>query len=182
MRIIGGKYRGKKLFSPVSKNVRPTSDKAREALFNILRNRMGADFSAYKMIDIFSGSGAFALEALSQGFGKVALVDVDIKDLQRNVKLFENEKQKIEVIKADATNILLVNDKFDVVFMDAPYNKGLTEKALLSVSGILNNGALCMVELEKNEVCEFPKCYNILDERHYGIAKVIIAEFISQSL
>lgn len=178
MRIIGGKYRGKKLFSPASENVRPTSDKAREALFNIMRSRLGQDFSSLKLIDIFSGSGAFALEALSQGFAKVTLVDIDTKDLQKNVKLFECEKAKIEVVKADVTKLIPVNDKFDVVFMDAPYNKGLSEKALLMVAKCLNNGALCMVELAKDEICEFPERYRILDERIYGIAKVVIAEFI----
>ena len=178
MRIIGGKYRGKKLFSPVSDNVRPTSDKAREALFNILRSRLGQNFTQLKLIDVFSGSGAFGLEALSQGFAKVALVDIDTYDLQKNVKLFEGEKAKIEVIKADATKALPIGEKFDVLFMDAPYNKGLSEKALLNVKANLNNGALCVVELEKNEECEFPKNYHILDERRYGIAKMIIAEFI----
>ena len=99
MRIIGGKYRGKKLFSPRSENVRPTSDMTREALFNIMRNRLGQDFSSLKLIDVFSGSGAFGLEALSQGFAKVAFVDIDVKDLLRNVKLFENEKKRIEIVK-----------------------------------------------------------------------------------
>ena len=72
MRIIGGKYRGKKLISPSSENVRPTSDKAREALFNILRSRLSGGFAQLKLVDIFAGSGAFALEALSQGFAKIA--------------------------------------------------------------------------------------------------------------
>lgn len=179
MRIIGGKYRGKKLFSPRSESVRPTSDKAREALFNIMRNRLGQDFSSLKFIDVFSGSGAFGLEALSQGFAKVVLVDIDINDLQKNVKLFENEKNKIDVIKADVTKSIPTSDKFDVVFMDAPYNKGLSEKALISVVKCLNNGALCMIELAKNEICTLPENYRLLDERTYGIAKVLIAEFIS---
>lgn len=178
MRIIGGKYRGKKLFSPVSENVRPTSDKAREALFNILRNRLGGNFTEYKLLDVFAGSGAFGLEALSQGFAKVGLVDIDTKDLQKNVKLFENEKAKIDIIRADATKPLPVSEKFDVIFMDAPYNKGLTEKALISIKDVLKNGALCLVEINKDEICDFPKEYHILDERQYGIAKIVIAEFI----
>ena len=177
MRIIGGKYRGKKLFSPKSENVRPTSDKVREALFNIMRSRLGQNFSSLKLIDVFSGSGAFGLEALSQGFVKVALVDIDTKDLQKNVQLFANEKAKIEIVKTDATKDIPINDKFDVVFMDAPYHKCLTEKALISVAKCLNNGALCMVELAKNEICEFPKYYRIVDERCYGIAKIVVAEF-----
>ena len=166
MRIIGGKYRGKKLFSPQSQNVRPTSDKAREALFNILRSKLGGSFGDLALIDVFSGSGAFALEALSQGFGRVALLDIDVKDLQKNVKLFENEKNKIDIIKADATKPLPVAKKFDVLFMDAPYNQGLTEKALSNILGILNDRALCFIELEKNEQCNFPDGYHISDVRY----------------
>ena len=179
MRIIGGKYKGKKLFSPVSDNVRPTSDRAREALFNIMRSRLGHDFSSLKFIDVFSGSGAMGLEALSQGVAKVVLVDLDTKDLQKNVKLFECEKEKIEVVKTDITKSILLNDKFDVVFMDAPYNKGLSEIALQKVAEYLKHGTFCMIEVAKNETCNLPTNYRLLDERNYGVAKVIIAEFIS---
>lgn len=182
MRIIGGKYRGKKLISPNSDKVRPTSDRTREALFNILRSRLGGDYRSLKLADVFAGSGAFALEALSQGFGQVTLVDIDTSNLQKNVALFVGEKNNINIIKADATRLPLLSDKFDVLFMDAPYNKGLTEKALEQIKPYLNNGALCFVEIAKNEVCRFPENYELLDERNYGIAKVLIAKFILQNL
>ncbi len=177
MRIIGGKYRGKKLISPQSDNVRPTSDKAREALFNILRNRLGSNFSSYKLLDVFSGSGAFALEAMSQGFAEVTLLDIDTTDLQKNVKLFPLEKNKIKVIKADINSVVLSSDEFDVVFMDAPYNKGLTEIALQKIKPWLKNKTLCIVEVEKNESCSLPEGYCLVDERRYGLAKIILAEF-----
>ena len=137
MRIIGGRYRGKKLISPSSEHVRPTSDKARESLFNILRNRLDNDFKNYNLIDIFSGSGAFALEALSQGFSKVVMIDKDIRDLQKNVALFPTEQNRIQIIKTDILNPLCLQDKYDVVFMDAPYNQGLTEKALINIKPFL---------------------------------------------
>lgn len=179
MRIIGGKYRGKKLISPASERVRPTSDKAREALFNILRSRLGNNFQEYSLIDMFAGSGAFALEALSQGFGKVALVDIDLHDLQKNVDLFAVEKNKIKMMRADATQPLADDEKYDVLFMDAPYHQGLSEKALSVVCGVLKPGALCLIEIERGETCILPPSYRLLDERRYGIAKVLIAEFIS---
>jgi len=72
MRIIAGNYRGKKLFSPESDKVRPTADRAREALFNILHSSLEKDWSAYKLLDVFAGTGAFALEALSRGAAAVA--------------------------------------------------------------------------------------------------------------
>ncbi len=179
MRIIGGKYRGKKLISPASEKVRPTSDKAREALFNILRSRLGADFRGYNLIDVFAGSGAFALEAISQGFGCVALVDINPRDLEKNVALFPAEKEKIKVVRADATLPFYADGLYDVLFMDAPYRQGLSEKALVQVQKFLKPRALCFIEVERNENCTLPEGYELLDERHYGLSKVIIASFTS---
>lgn len=180
MRIIGGKYRGKKLISPESTAVRPTSDRAREALFNILRSRLGSDFSALKLLDIFTGSGAFALEALSQGFGGVSAVDVDVKSLLKNAALFPAEKNRLNVIRADARNFNGGAEKYDVLFMDAPYNLGLSEPALAAAAAFLKPGALCLIEVHKDEVLVLPQAYEMVDERRYGLAKVIIAKFISR--
>lgn len=178
MRIVGGKYRGKKLISPVSQNVRPTSDKAREAIFNIMRSRIGNDFSKLCLVDVFAGSGAFGLEALSNGFMRVALIDKDTTDLMKNVKLFPLEKNKISIVRADVEKNLNFEERFDVLFSDAPYNKGLTEKALLNLVPFLNDGAMCFIEVEKNEKCNLPQQFKIVDERIYGVAKIIVAEFI----
>lgn len=179
MRIIGGRYRGKKLISPASSAVRPTSDKAREALFNILRSRLGGNFNKLRLLDIFAGSGAFGLEALSQGFAEVILLDIDTGDLQKNAALFASEQNRIKIVRADATEKFALTEKYDVLFMDAPYNKGLTEKALINTVEVLKPGALCLIEVEKNEMCVLPPRYKLLDERRYGLAKVLIAEFIS---
>ena len=180
MRIIGGKYRSKKLFSPQSEAVRPTSDRAREALFNILRSKLGSDFSNLKLIDIFAGSGAFALEAVSQGFGKVCLVEIDLSSAAKNAAMFVAEKNKITLLQDDATKLFKVGDVFDVLFMDAPYNKGLSEKSLLAAAErkILNKNALCLIEVEKNESCNLPSQYELLETRNYGIAKILLARFM----
>lgn len=180
MRIIGGKYRGKKLFSPESENVRPTSDKAREALFNIMRSRLGYDFSGMRLLDVFCGSGAFGLEAVSQGFSEVCMVDIDTKAVTKNAKLFENEKANIKIVKADAKNFILGTEKYDVLFMDAPYNKGLTEPALVCACKFLQKNALCLIELHKDEDISLPINFQLIDERKYGLAKVIIARFITE--
>ena len=178
MRIIGGKYRGKKLFSPTSGEVRPTSDKARDALFSILRTRLGSDFYHLKLVDVFAGTGAFGLEAISQGFAKVTLVDKNIDNLQKNVKLFPAEQAKISIVKADVEKGFLLPEKYDVLFMDAPYHQGLTEQALERCRSYIENGALCLIEVAKDEDVILPEGYHLVDERHYGIAKIIIAEVI----
>lgn len=182
MRIIGGKYRGKKLFSPVSPAVRPTSDRAREALYNILRSRLGGDLDHLKLLDVFAGSGAFALEGLSQGFGCVAMIDIDTGTIMKNAALFSNEKANIQIIRADVKRIKKAPTAFDVLFMDAPYDKGLSEPALktLAEQGWLKPEALCLIEVEKDEELDLPDTYEEIDVRRYGLAKVIIAVFKGQ--
>ena len=91
MRIIAGTYRGKKLFSPLSEGVRPTSDRARESVFNILNSRLEQPWSAYRLLDIFAGTGAFALEAISRGVAAAALVDLNPATMRKNISLFPQE-------------------------------------------------------------------------------------------
>lgn len=178
MRIIGGKYRGKNLISPDNGKVRPTSDRAREAMFNILRSRLGNGWSELKLLDVFAGSGAFGLEALSQGCGEVTFIDLDVRPLLKNVALFEAEKSRIKVLNRDALKLSTASESYDILFMDAPYKQGMSEKVLtlLAENGWLKNGALCLIEVEKDEDLILPQGYSLLDERRYGLAKIIVAE------
>ncbi len=180
MRIIGGSYRGKILISPTSANVRPTSDRARESVFNILYSKLEGSLSEVDLLDVFSGSGAFALEAVSRGVRSATLLDIDTRDLQKNVALFPKEKDKIKILRQDATNLGEAIKKYQLVFMDAPYNKGLSEQALqqLAQKKWLDNEALCVVELEKNENIIIPPSYKQIDERKYGLAKVLFLQYL----
>ncbi|MBE6444759.1 MAG: methyltransferase domain-containing protein [Alphaproteobacteria bacterium] len=180
MRIIGGTYRGKKLFTPSSDNIRPTSDRTREAIFNILRSRLGSNFSQFKLVDLFCGTGAFSLEAISQGFSLVCSVDIDTTLIQKNASLFPNETNKIKIIKADATRKIPTNTKFDVLFMDAPYNKGLSSKALINIIPNLSSGAICLIETHKDETIDLPLNFSVIDKRKYGTAQIIIVQFLGQ--
>ena len=174
MRIIAGKYRGKKLFSPDTKDVRPTSDRARESIFNILNSRFSSDYSKYNLLDVYAGTGAFGFEALSRGFASVTFIDKNTENIQKNAKLFPNEQAKINILKADATNLPKINKTFDLVFMDAPYSLGLTEKTLLQLvqKNWLSDNVLCIVETQKNEELALHESLEIIDERIYGIAKI----------
>ena len=180
MRIIGGMYRGKNLLSPLSDKVRPTSDRAREAIFNILYSKLEKSFSEIELLDVFSGTGAFALEAMSRGAKNVTLLDIDTRDLQKNVALFPNEKKRISILQLDATKLPRATHKYDVVFLDAPYNKGLSEQALqqLAQQQWLKPEALCVVELEKNEEITLPQEYDKIDERYYGLAQVLFLRYL----
>lgn len=180
MRIIGGHYRGKKLFSPDSDKVRPTSDRAREALFNILNSILENPWEAYTFLDVFGGTGAVALEALSRGAKQVGLIDADTRSLLKNVALFPAEQDKIKVIRTDVTHLPTAVMPYDIAFLDAPYHQGLSEVALsrLDERGWLKPNALCMVEVEKTEQIAIPSCYQIQNERIYGLAKIIFLKYV----
>ena len=172
MRIVAGNYRGKKLYSPAGEDVRPTSDMARESVFNILRSKLD-DFSEVSLLDVFAGTGAFGFEAISRGVKEVCFIDKDISTIKKNAALFEKEKGKINVLKADALKLPRASARYSLVFMDAPYNKGLNEKALvqLALNGWLSDNALVIVETARDEALSFGNGFEAIDERTYGAAK-----------
>jgi 16S rRNA (guanine966-N2)-methyltransferase len=178
MRIVAGNYRGKKLYSPSGEDVRPTSDMARESVFNILRSRL-SDFSGIKLLDVFAGTGAFGFEAISRGVSEVCFIDKDIATLKKNAALFDKEKNKINILKADALKLPKASAKYNMVFMDAPYNKGFSEKALaqLVLGGWLADNALIIVETVKNESLSLDDSFKVIDERAYGLAKFTFLSF-----
>ena len=173
MRIIGGLYRGKKLLSPKSEQIRPTADKARESVFNVLYSKLTKEWSQIRLADIFAGTGAFGLEALSRGANHITMVDININDATRNVALFPNEKPKIKIIKADATSLPPTSYPFDVIFLDAPYQKGLTTQAITSIlkQNWLAQDGICIAETAVDEQLEIPQSLQLIDNRCYGIAK-----------
>lgn len=179
MRIAGGKYRGKKLFTPQDKGVRPTEERVREAVFSILYSRLGGNYADLSLLDVFAGTGAFGLEAVSRGFAYAAFVDKDTTLLQKNIKLFSSESEKLRIIKSDAVLLPCAAQKYDVVYTDAPYAKGLTEKALarLAENGWLKGGALCIAEIRHDEEFTPPGGFTLTDERIYGQAKVLFLNF-----
>lgn len=175
MRIIGGLYRGKKLLSPRSVHIRPTADQAREAVFNILYGKLSQPWDQLRVADIFTGSGAFALEAVSRGVRHITMVDLDLTDATRNVALFPSEKNKICLLKADAARLPATDTPFDLIFLDAPYYKGLSEKALISLQrqNWLTEDAVCVAELARDEAFTVPTGLETIDDRCYGISRFI---------
>ena len=174
MRIVAGKYRGKNLYSPKTGVVRPTSDRAREALFNILFSKFSPDWENCRFLDVFAGTGAVGFEALSRGAAEVAFIDINIQNLSKNIELFPAEKEKIRVYKQNAENLSKAVRKYNMIYLDAPYNKGLTQKALtaLFVGGWVEEGTLIVAETEKGEELSAPTGFELVDERIYGPAKL----------
>ena len=179
MRIVAGKYRGKKLFTPKDMTVRPTSERAREALFNILNSRFGSKYSDFDLLDIFAGTGAFGFEGLSRGVKSFAFIDINTELVKKNAALFTLEKEKIKIIQANATNLPRAIKQYNFIFSDAPYDKGLSQKALseLSNKGWLADGAICIIEIRHSEDLNIPQGFSLIDERIYSQAKVLFLEY-----
>lgn len=179
MRIIAGKYRAKQLITPKTFAVRPTADRTREAVFSILYSLLGP-LENKSVLDVFAGTGAFGFEALSRGAKNVCFIDKDVQTLQKNAVLFEKEKNIFQILRADVSNLPAASQTFDIIFSDAPYDKGLNEIALsnLQKKGFLKNGALCIVETRNNEELNLPENFQLTDERIYGMAKIRFYTFL----
>lgn len=150
MRIISGMRRGLKLDAPDGLDTRPTSDKVKQALFNIIQYNIPAD----SVLDLFSGSGALGIEALSRGCGHCVFVDSgrDAARLTAGNIARARFDGNAEVLNLGAAEYLKqCKSKFDIIFMDPPYNRGFIEPAICAVhkSKLLNDGGLIAVETER---------------------------------
>ncbi len=171
MRIIAGTKRGKKLFTPADERIRPTADRAREALFNILNAKLKESLAAYDVLDVFAGTGALGLEAASRGAKSVLFVDIDTALAEKNAKAcgFDN----VQFIKRDARQLPKARQAYGLAFSDAPYNKGLSEPVLQKLinEGYLADEALVVVETAADEALAIPEGFEMIDERRYGAAR-----------
>jgi 16S rRNA (guanine966-N2)-methyltransferase len=182
MRIVSGRYKGKPIAAPEGRSTRPTSDRAREAAFNILEHAAWAPpLAGARVLDLFAGSGALGLEALSRGAAFCLFVETDetargaIRDNVEALHLFGVTR----IHRRDAADLgprpASAGPAFDLVFLDPPYAKGLGEKALdiLAAHGWLNPGAVLVFERGEGEPEVRPEEYELIDERRYGAAKVL---------
>jgi 16S rRNA (guanine966-N2)-methyltransferase len=187
MRIIAGKFRGRRLEAPEGEAVRPTSDRAREALFNVLihgryRAGGGSVVESATVLDAFCGTGALGLEALSRGAKRATLLDSDAKVLavaRRNVRKLGVENQ-VTFVLADATQPPRARTAHDLVFLDAPYDSDLAEPALaaLAAAGWLAPGALVVVERPTRRAnFTAPEGFEERERRKYGAATLIFLSY-----
>ncbi len=181
MRIIGGKHKRKKLFSVPGLNTRPTSDQLRETVFNIL----SYDVVGAVVLDLFAGTGALGIEALSRNASKAVFVDKQreaVSIIKKNLNACSFE-EIVHVIKWDICrdlNCLRGTDKFNLVFMDPPYNRGMISKALISLqkSQCLAEHSKIVVEHSTSDIIEFlPEGFLITDSRVYGKTAVSFLTF-----
>jgi 16S rRNA (guanine966-N2)-methyltransferase len=173
MRIIGGRLGGRPLAAPKSQNVRPTSDRLRESLFNILAHRYDDPITGARVLDLFAGTGALGLEALSRGAAFALFIDDGAEAralIRQNVEAL-GLGGVTRIFRRDATRLGAVhpNEPFGLVFLDPPYGKGLAEKALGSLhdGGWLAPHALVIVEDAAEAGFAAPRGFAEIERRRY---------------
>ena len=183
MRIVAGRHKGRRLTGPADLDIRPTSDRAREALFNILSHGdyagpNGPMPQAMAVLDVFAGTGALGLEALSRGAGSICFIERN-KAAARLILETANamgEAGRVKVLTRDAIQPGPAPASFDLVLMDAPYRTDQSEPSVAALAelGWLNEGCICCVELARKEAFQAGPAFTLLDERHYGAARIVI--------
>lgn len=184
MRIIAGRFKGKSIDAPKGLSTRPTSDRVRESLFNVLEHGApDVNFEGCRVLDLFAGSGALGLEALSRGAKYCLFIDDDTgarAAIWRNVeslgltgitKIWRRDASKL----GPAGNIT----PFDLVFCDPPYGKGLGEKAIAAATagGWIAPGAIAVLEERAGMLPAWPAPFEELDRRRHGDTEIAITKF-----
>ena len=184
MRVVGGRLRGRELAGPKPGigSIRPTSDRLRESLFNIIAHAHPDALEGARMLDLFAGTGAFAFEALSRGASFALMVD----DGAEARGLMHDNQEKLgvggqsRIFRRDATKLGAISglEPFGMLFCDPPYGKGLAEKALASAhaGGWILPSALVIVEEAEEAGFTWPDGFSAVDERDYGKTRVYFAE------
>jgi len=173
IRIVGGLYRGRKINVPTGKNVKATSDKVREAIFNILSSINWKELTA---IDLYAGSGSLGLEALSRGAKKVIFVDISNKNIgtiKKNIELISDEQNRVEMIQYRA--LQWISHFFDsefkcVAFLDPPFSSNEYDPILekISILSVVKKGSFIVVQSPKSRKINIPKNLEIIKHRRYG--------------
>ena len=174
MRIVGGEFRGRPLATPRGHDIRPTTDRTREAVFNVLTHRYAEKLEGGRVLDLFAGTGALGLEALSRGASYCVFIEESAEGrglIRGNVEAF-GLTGRTKIFRRDAAHLGEAGtlSPFGLIFADPPYGKGLGERALRSAKdgGWLQPGALCVVEEAAAAPFEPGAGFAVVDERNYG--------------
>ena len=186
MRVIGGKFKGKKLIEPKDKETRPLKDLTKESIFNIINhsNKFSIDIKKAQVLDLFSGVGSFGIECLSQGASYVTFIEKYEAVLPILKKNLDNLKSEInyEIIESDILNKFKFNSLklyYDIIFLDPPYKEKALENILNKIieNKILNDNGIIIIHRHKKEIDTFPKNFQLIDEKKYGISKIIFGSY-----
>jgi 16S rRNA (guanine966-N2)-methyltransferase len=189
MRIVAGRFRGAALTTPKGQDIRPTGDRVREAIFNILAHGIeGAEVEGARVLDLFAGTGALGLEALSRGAAYVHFVEDSPEArglIRRNIEAL-GATGTTRIYRRDATRLGTAGTlrPFDLVFADPPYGRGLAEKALQSAlaGAWLTPQTIAVIEESAAAALELPAGFALIDQRIYGDTAIRFLRLSSQDL
>jgi 16S rRNA (guanine966-N2)-methyltransferase len=179
MRIVGGRLRGRTLAAPKSNAIRPTSDRLRESLFNILAHAYGDPVSGARVLDLFAGTGALGLEAMSRGASFALFVDdgAEARALIRENVATLGLAATTRIFRRDATKLGDAHplEPFSLAFLDPPYRKGFAETALVSArtGGWLTRDALVVVEESADAGFMPPDGFEEIERRDYDDTQLV---------
>ena len=178
MRIVGGRFRGRRLASPATRAIRPTTDRLRERLFNMIAHGPYPALAGARVADLFAGTGALGLEALSRGAAHVHFVDRSAAALAliRHTIADLDVADRCTVQRGDARRLPPADAPFDIVFLDPPYGRGLAADALASLDdhGWLRPGSLIVIEQETAGPVTPGPGFTVADRRAQGHSELLL--------
>ena len=187
MRVIGGDLKGKKLLIPLDKSTRPLKDMVRESIFNILNHssKVSKNINNSKVLDLFSGTGSFGIECLSRGAKEVIFFENysnSLKILKKNIfnSKLEDKTKVYERNAYDLKETNLKNEIFDIIFLDPPFKDKEINILIdqIKMLKIANINTLIIMHRNKKSVDNISKLLNILDEKNYGLSKILFSKLI----
>ena len=186
MRVIGGRFKGKKLLEPKDKETRPLKDLTKESIFNIINhsNKFSIEIKKAYVLDLFSGVGSFGIECLSQGADHVTFIekyDGVLPILKKNINNLKSEIN-YEIIENDILKNFEFKSlklRYDIIFLDPPYKEKTLKNILNTIieNKILKDNGVIIIHRHKKEIDEFPKNFQLIDEKKYGISKIIFGSY-----
>ena len=178
--VLAGRHRGRRLETPTGSCVRPTQARVRKSLFDLLEHspRVDRQLVGASILDLFAGTGALGIEALSRGAAVVTFVERDpdaVSVLSRNIAAL-GEQRRARILHADALRLPASTFAAAFVFVDAPYGEGLAEPALdaARADGWVIEGGIAAVELGRRETFPIPSGCRLIDERVYGTTRICL--------
>ena len=189
MRIIAGNLKGSTLYMPKDKNTRPLRDLTKESIFNLLTHskKILLELKQSNVLDLYAGAGSFGLECLSRQAKSVCFIEKKkdaIEILEKNIKKLK-VKNKIKIFFNDIFELIekqnTFKSKFDLIFCDPPFKNTNIEKLIESIfnKNLLNKNGIIILHRRKTTKEKLPNYFEIVEERTYGISKIIFGKFLS---
>ena len=187
MRMISGNSKRKKILQPKDINTRPLKDLTKESIFNIMAhsNKFRIKLKNSNVLDLFSGVGSFGLECLSRGSSNLTFVE-NYKNvlpiLKKNISNLGYQDSSIVIEDNIINNLNFKNfkEKFDIIFIDPPYKEKKLFSLLIDIldSNILDQDGIIIIHRHKKEKDEFPEKFNIIEDKNYGISRVLFGNYL----